>query len=618
MIGGGTMTHQLHTDSEDREYTLFVNPKELYQKIEKLKEQGYRNVLITAPIESGKTSFIYKYLMGNPDNKIAIFTNRTLLKEQVNYNVRLRQQMSIKPVEVEPYCYQLIGMVLDEDKASKDLEETLSELSYDEERRAREAIEGNKQFIREGIKEMDYIVLDEAHYFTTDSTFNKNTLKEFEYILKNSSGMNIFLTATPQALLKAIRRYEKINHVEDKDKLQEVKLLKQMTVDEYIALDQADQPIPEHIPIDIVDHYSNLLTFEFIHERERDKRLEEELKISNPNNKLIYFTNNKQRGINIYHMAKGMHLADNSLNGGSFLCSLYVKEFSEYIDKEERNRISLSKRFSSDVLVTTSALDNGIDIIDDKVKRVIIEYTNYDEAIQMLGRVRTKKREQDNPIHIIIVIPNYNSVKWQLVRTQGKISDASNIFEEEQLKYQVSVCQDIMSLIESKDAYVSEGYRDDEKMVTEINIDIHYLYFLKLFSYLTGGDVSFNSSQVSGLETLYRNFKKDIREKEEKEERQTEKRERKQLEKRKEQYQKKLQQVECCCSQYLDKELLKDDFDIFVEELDLRNKDNNRVIRSESGINKKLEKLKSKYRIEKEKVKEGINRDKRVYKVIKI
>ena len=154
------MTHQLHTDSEDREYTLFVNPKELYQKIEKLKEQGYRNVLVTAPIESGKTSFIYKYLMRNPENKIAIFTNRTLLKEQVNYNVRLRQQMSIKPVEIEPYCYQLIGMVLEKDKKSeasknlqKNLENNLKELSYDEERRAREAIEGNKQFIREGIKE---------------------------------------------------------------------------------------------------------------------------------------------------------------------------------------------------------------------------------------------------------------------------------------------------------------------------------------------------------------------------------------------------------------------------------------------------------------------------------
>lgn len=465
---------------------------------------------------------------------------------------------------------------------------------------------------------MDYIVLDEAHYFTTDSTFNENTLKEFEYILKNSSGMNIFLTATPQALLKAIRRYEKINHVEDKDKLQEVKLLKQMTVDEYITLDQTDQPVPEHIPIDIVDHYSNLLTFEFIHERERDERLKEELKITNSNNKLIYFTNNKQRGINIYHMAKGMHLVDSSLNGGSFLCSLYDRKFSEYIDKEERNRISRSKHFSSDVLVTTSALDNGIDIIDDKVKRVIIEYTNYDQVIQMLGRVRTKKREQDNPIHIIIVIPNYNTIQRQLVRTQGKISDASNIFEEEQLKYQVLVCQDIMSLKKPEHVYISEGQEDDEKMVTEINISIHYLYFLKLFSYLTGGDVSFNSSQVSGLESLYRNFKKDIREKEEKEERTREKTERKQLEKRKEQYQKKLKEVECCCSQYLDKELLKDDFDKFVEELDLRNENNNKVIRSVSGINKELERLKSKHRIEKEKVTKGINRNKMVYRVTKI
>lgn len=60
---------------------------------------------------------------------------------------------------------------------------------------------------------------------------------------------------------------------------------------------------------------------------------------------------------------------------------------------EEWNEVVADKQFPSQVLVTTAALDNGIDIIDPTVKNVAVIADNRTSLIQMIGRKRLAANE---------------------------------------------------------------------------------------------------------------------------------------------------------------------------------------------------------------------------------
>lgn len=57
-------------------------------------------------------------------------------------------------------------------------------------------------------------------------------------------------------------------------------------------------------------------------------------------------------------------------------------------EKEEFNRIVQNESFEAQVLISTSTLDNGINIKDDSVKNIVIDLLDRTEFLQMLGRVR--------------------------------------------------------------------------------------------------------------------------------------------------------------------------------------------------------------------------------------
>lgn len=594
---------------ENKDTNLYIDSKELFQEIKTLRSKGYKNILVESPVESGKSSLVKDRLIGdNYKDNIKILANRTLLKEQLKADIRENKKSKDYDSIPEPYCYQVISYVLDDSKEGKKRKrnyiKSLADLEYFEEERILKALDRTEDFIKHDIQNVDYLILDEAHYFTSDSTFNDNTIKEYEYIMNNTNGTNIFMTATPETLIKAIREYEKVNNVDEKERLVILEPLKQITVDELNALDEDNRPIPEPLPLGIVEHVSELYTFEFIHERHREDRLMKELLKTNPKNKMVYFTNDKQLGNDIYQRYLGMGAKDMALKPGTFLCSLYDKDYSKYINHQERNTIVNSERFNGDLLVTTSVLDNGVNIKDKEVKRIVLDYVGYEQAIQMIGRVRTKGRAKDNPLHILFIIPSYQQLEKMIGRAKVEISKTTNLFKKAQLESNIQAYQDILAIKDNKNQRQLE----------------YYTYFLKVFCLLTGGDVSFDMSQVTGLKELYHDFQQDQVEKEQQDKENEERKQRRSRynqEKKKEQQQKELRMIECCCNQYLDKELLKDDFDILVEDLNLTN-ENNRLIKSESGINEELERLESKYRIEKEKATSGINRNKMVYRVTKI
>ena len=589
---------------------IYINSQELYQEVKKLVKKGHRNILITAPIETGKTNFIYENLLYDQDvNSVVMLSNRALLKEQTRQELNIRRGLDIGG-DNRAYCYQLIGNVLSEDndrikffneQFKKDNELTDEELE--------EIYKQIEQFVKVDIKEVDCLILDEAHYFTSDSVFNKKTAEEFEYLHKECKGVKLYMTATPEAFVDAIKIYEKRNNIKGKDRLIILEQLKQVTESdledfEYITADEEATDLLRHIK----EHYE----FRFIHEADREAFLREQVKISNPNNKMIYFTTNKIRGYGIAQQAEGMTYRDNTAKGGAFICTLYDGNFKDTISMEERERIIQRGRFNTDVLVTTAVLDNGVNIHDKNVKRVIIDYVDVGEVVQMLGRVRTKSRAIDNKLKIVIILPTLEKINNEQRSLQGKLEKSKSIFEKEQIKFKDRCYGELKDV----------GWLNDIRI--ENDEDVLYdppevpTYFAHLYYLLVNYDLyyllKYNASEFHiEPKGLYRVRELYLEEKERKIQEQKEKAERKEREQQQREM-KKIATIQACFAKYGNRELLKDEFDVLAKDLNFKNKDS-KLLKTATKINEQL--IEYGYKIEKNVSSRGETRNKTIYKFVK-
>lgn len=589
---------------------IYINSQELYQEVKKLVKKGHRNILITAPIETGKTNFIYENLLCDQDvNSVVMLSNRALLKEQTRQELNIRRGLDIGG-DNRAYCYQLIGNVLSEDNDRiKFFNEQFKEDNELTDEELEEIYKQIEQFVKVDIKEVDYLILDEAHYFTSDSVFNKKTAEEFEYLHKECTGVKLYMTATPEAFIEAIRIYEQQNNIKGKDRLIILEQLKQVTESdledfEYITADEEATDLMRHVK----EHYE----FRFIHEADREAFLREQVKISNPNNKMIYFTTNKIRGYGIAQQAEGMTYRDNTAKGGAFICSLYDGNFKDTISMEERERIIQRGRFNTDVLVTTAVLDNGVNIHDKNVKRVIIDYVDAGEVVQMLGRVRTKSRAIDNKLEIVIILPTFEKINNEQRSLKRELEESKNIFEKEQIKFKDRCYGELKDV----------GWLNDIRI--ENDEDVLYdppevpTYFAHLYYLLVNYDLyyllKYNASEFHiEPKGLYRVRELYLEEKERKIQEQKEKAERKEREQQQRE-KKKIATIQTCFAKYGNRELLKDEFDLLAKDLNFKNKDGS-TSKTVKTINNHLAEYG--YMVESFKPTKGELRNKTVYSLIR-
>lgn len=589
---------------------IYINSQELYQEVKKLVKKGHRNILITAPIETGKTNFIYENLLCDQDvNSVVMLSNRALLKEQTRQELNIRRGLDIGG-DNRAYCYQLIGNVLSEDndrikffneQFKKDNELTDEELE--------EIYKQIEQFVKVDIKEVDYLILDEAHYFTSDSVFNKKTAEEFEYLHKECKGVKLYMTATQEAFVEAVRIYEQQNNIKGKDRLIILEQLKQVTESdledfEYITADEEATDLMRHVK----EHYE----FRFIHEADREAFLREQVKISNPDNKMIYFTTNKIRGYGVAQQAEGMTYRDNTAKGGAFICSLYDGNFKDTISMEERERIIQRGRFNTDVLVTTAVLDNGVNIHDKNVKRVIIDYVDAGEVVQMLGRVRTKSRAIDNKLEIVIILPTLEKINNEQRSLQGKLEESKSIFEKEQIKFKDRCYGELKDVGWLNDIRI-ENDEDVLYDTPEVPTYFAHLYYL-LVNYDLYYLLKYNASEFHiEPKGLYRVRELYLEEKERKIQEQKEKAERKEREQQQREM-KKIATIQACFAKYGNRELLKDEFDLLAKDLNFKNKDGS-TSKTVKTINNHLAEYG--YRVESKISREKDTRDKKTYRLTK-
>ncbi|QUH20220.1 DEAD/DEAH box helicase family protein [Alkaliphilus sp. B6464] len=204
----------------------------------------------------------------------------------------------------------------------------------------------NQKEIKE-LSNYKYIICDEAHYFFTDSGFNNLTDLSLKWILEQYDKIRIMMSATASTITNYIKQ---------------------------IGIEFKEYKLKHD--------YSYIDTLYFYEDDQVLKKMLFELP---SNEKALYFT-----------LAKKAYETSQELDNASFLCSKHNKRYSQYVDNEIRKQIVEQDMFSSQILCTTTTLDNGVNIKDNQVKHIIIDVFDVDTIEQCLGRRRIGQGEKTN------------------------------------------------------------------------------------------------------------------------------------------------------------------------------------------------------------------------------
>lgn len=287
-------------------------------------------VLISSGTASGKSYFIrnkLEELADSEDTYILLLVNRSKLFKQ---SVELIGQSFLSRIKVE--LYQNVERDINSGKG------------YD-------------------FSRFKYVVCDESHYFTTDSTFNDNSDDSLNAILSLENHVRIFMSATGSVLFSHITEtYRR-------------------------RLKKTDNKIWSYrIPRD----FSNIASLSFYSdfasvERLIDKHLNKE------DDKIIYFSKSVEKAYELHQKYR-----DNSM----FVCSDSNKKYSKYIDYKKVESMVKNNRFDCKYLFTTIVLDNGFDLKDENIKLIICDISDIDTMLQCIGRKRFKNSK--DKVHIIL------------------------------------------------------------------------------------------------------------------------------------------------------------------------------------------------------------------------
>lgn len=194
------------------------------------------------------------------------------------------------------------------------------------------------------LTEYKYVVCDEYHYFSNDSSFNKFTDIALNELLAHRKNYVLIFMSTTNGF---------INTFFEKDLKLEMK--------------------PYSIPISYefikrIDYYTK--------EVELYKLLDNQLANGI---KTMVFMDSAKKSFEAYERYK-----DNSM----FVCSEFNKTYASKMDKEKRNKLLEDQKFNDLFLFTTQTLDAGLNIVDDDLDCIVVDIADTDTLIQCIGRKR--------------------------------------------------------------------------------------------------------------------------------------------------------------------------------------------------------------------------------------
>ena len=214
----------------------------------------------------------------------------------------------------------------------------------------------------EELDRYDYIVCDESHYFLEDSEFNSNTNISLMKIMGTRRAIKIFMSATNQYIQKIIIKRLQRRYNNDLMVVQKIFI--------YTMKSNATK-------------IRNIISFESL---ERDLLYE----IINSKEKWLIFVKSIEQGKDI------MKKLSKYLNSDEMIFmyrdTLDLKTIKEI---ETFNILINEETFYQKVMITTSLLDNGVNIRSLELKNIVCFDDDPVEMVQMIGRKRSLATQND-------------------------------------------------------------------------------------------------------------------------------------------------------------------------------------------------------------------------------
>jgi len=212
---------------------------------------------------------------------------------------------------------------------------------------------------REYAKEVSVLVVDEAHFFTSDISFNPNAarlLKKIPQLFNEAT--RIYMTATPNDILLPLA-------------MAEVKAKRPLV--ERVGARCSPLMMGQSPVVDLYrftsDRYVHLLLRYF---KEYDG-LQREIKATGKEKWLIFVSSKEQGAV-----------LQETIGDDAVFISADSKGSNAW------NQLLNKERLPCRVLITTSVLDCGVNIHDEDLKHVVIPFEDRVTFMQALGRVRFK------------------------------------------------------------------------------------------------------------------------------------------------------------------------------------------------------------------------------------
>lgn len=194
------------------------------------------------------------------------------------------------------------------------------------------------------LTEYKYIVCDEYHYFSNDSSFNKFTDVALKALLAYQKGAVLILMSATNGFINS--------YLEDDLKVQ----MKHYTIPiSYDFVESIDFYIQEFELYKLLDH-----------------QLENGIKT-------IIFMDSAARSYKGYEKYR-----EHSM----FVCSEGNTTYSSKMEKVKRDKLLENQKFDDLFLFTTQTLDAGLNIIDDELDCIVADIADIDTLIQCIGRKR--------------------------------------------------------------------------------------------------------------------------------------------------------------------------------------------------------------------------------------
>ncbi|KOO46411.1 hypothetical protein [Priestia koreensis] len=222
-----------------------------------------------------------------------------------------------------------------------------------------------------------YIVCDESHYYISDAAFNKTTDIGLEAVLKQRDKVKIFMSATGDKIERYLANRKGLN--------------------------------PRHYPSKELE--KEFLNFNFIKTLsffKKDETLEGFVQTAIRDKiKAIFFIHNAEKAYKLYSKYKEHCL---------FNCSKHNKRYYQYVNAEKIDEMLHNERFDSLILITTTCMDAGVSIKDKELKDIVCDVKDTDTLIQCIGR----KRILDETDKLNLYIKNISN--QQIGGTQTKLN----------------------------------------------------------------------------------------------------------------------------------------------------------------------------------------------------